>query len=239
MRNQFVEATLFDTAVGLLHPHAANWFVNGQVPALAGSGHPNVVPYDKFVTRSGEVFLGIGNDGQFRKFCEFCGVPELAADPRYASNGERNRNRVALRASIENLLADRDAAELCEALLKAGRAEEAYKLLEPKEFEGAGDQVYDFLLASAALVAVAGLSLAACGHKDRPRADLAASRVTTIGVNITMAVNSAIGMRIRLSTARVLHNNSNKPRTTCRPGRFEAMSARPVRGSTTATVNTA
>mgnify|MGYP001584419815 FL=1 len=117
---QFVEATLFDTAVGLLHPHAANWFVNGQVPVLAGSGHPNVVPYDKFVTRSGEVFLGIGNDGQFRKFCEFCGVPELAADPRYASNGERNRNRVALRASIETLLADRDAAELCEALLKAG-----------------------------------------------------------------------------------------------------------------------
>lgn len=117
---QFVDATLFDTAVGLLHPHAANWFVNGQVPALAGSGHPNVVPYDKFETRSGEVFLGIGNDGQFRKFCNFVGAPELAADPRYASNGERNRNRVTLRASIGILLADRDAVELCEALLKAG-----------------------------------------------------------------------------------------------------------------------
>ena len=117
---QFVEATLFDTAVGLLHPHAANWFVNGQVPVLAGSGHPNVVPYDKFETRSGEVFLGIGNDGQFRKFCAFVGAPELATDPRYASNGERNRNRIALRASIETLLADRDAAELCEGLLKAG-----------------------------------------------------------------------------------------------------------------------
>ncbi|WP_293390246.1 CoA transferase [Nevskia sp.] len=117
---QFVDATLFDTAVGLLHPHAANWFVNGQVPALAGSGHPNVVPYDKFETRSGEVFLGIGNDGQFRKFCNFVGAPELAADPRYASNGERDRNRVTLRASIGILLADRDAVELCEALLKAG-----------------------------------------------------------------------------------------------------------------------
>ncbi|WP_420466433.1 CaiB/BaiF CoA transferase family protein [Panacagrimonas sp.] len=119
-QGQFVEATLFDTAVGLLHPHAANWFVNGQVPVLAGSGHPNVVPYDKFETRSGEVFLGIGNDGQFRKFCAFVGAPELATDPRYASNGERNRNRIALRASIETLLADRDAAELCEGLLKAG-----------------------------------------------------------------------------------------------------------------------
>ena len=119
-QGQFVEATLFDTAVGLLHPHAANWFVNGQVPVLAGSGHPNVVPYDKFETRSGEVFLGIGNDGQFRKFCAFVGAPELATDARYASNGERNRNRIALRASIETLLADRDAAELCEGLLKAG-----------------------------------------------------------------------------------------------------------------------
>jgi len=117
---QFVDATLFDTAVGLLHPHAANWFVNGQVPALVGSGHPNVVPYDKFQTRTGEVFLGIGNDGQFRKFCTLVGAPELAADARYASNGERNRNRIALRASIETLLAPRDAAELCEALLKAG-----------------------------------------------------------------------------------------------------------------------
>ncbi len=117
---QFVDATLFDTAVGLLHPHASNWFVNGQVPSLVGSGHPNVVPYDKFQTRSGEVFLGIGNDGQFRKFCTFIGAPELAADPRYASNGERNRNRIPLRASIETLLATRDAAELCEALLEAG-----------------------------------------------------------------------------------------------------------------------
>lgn len=117
---QFIDISLFDTAVGLQHPHAANWFVDGQLPRLVGSGHPNVVPYDKFATRSGEIFLGIGNDGQFRKFCEFVGAPGLAADPRYASNGERNRNRDRLRASIEALLADRDAATLCQALLKAG-----------------------------------------------------------------------------------------------------------------------
>ncbi|MDT0496164.1 CoA transferase [Algiphilus sp. W345] len=117
---QFVDTTLFDTAVGLLHPHAANWFVNGQVPALVGSGHPNVVPYDKFSTRSGDIFLGIGNDGQFRKFCEFVGVPELATDPRYVGNAQRNRNRETLRASIEGLLAQHDAAALCESLLKAG-----------------------------------------------------------------------------------------------------------------------
>jgi formyl-CoA transferase len=117
---QFIDITLFDTAVSLLHPHAANWFLNGQPPRLVGSGHPNIVPYDKFMTRTGEIFLGIGNDGQFRKFCEFIGARELAADPRYATNGERNRHRAQLRASIEALLADRDGASLCEALLKAG-----------------------------------------------------------------------------------------------------------------------
>lgn len=117
---QFIDATLFDTAVGLLHPHAANWFLNGLVPPLVGSGHPNIVPYDKFETGSGEIFLGIGNDGQFRKFCEYLGAPELARDPRYANNGERNRNRIALRATIEALLADRDGVQLCDALLKAG-----------------------------------------------------------------------------------------------------------------------
>lgn len=80
--------------------------------------NPKVAPYDEFSTGCGEIFLGIDNDGQFRKFCAFIGAPEMAADPRYASNGERNRD--ALRASIEALLADRDATELCEALLKAG-----------------------------------------------------------------------------------------------------------------------
>lgn len=117
---QSVDVTLYDTAVSLLHPHAGNWFVSGQVPALAGSGHPNVVPYDKFRTRTGEIFLGIGNDVQFRKFCQYICAPELAADLRYRSNGERNRYREALRVAIESLLSDQDGAALCAGLLAVG-----------------------------------------------------------------------------------------------------------------------
>ena len=62
-RGQFVDATLYDTAVGLLHPPAANWFLSGKTPQLLGNGHPNIVPYDKFDTATVEVFLGVGNDG--------------------------------------------------------------------------------------------------------------------------------------------------------------------------------
>jgi crotonobetainyl-CoA:carnitine CoA-transferase CaiB-like acyl-CoA transferase len=117
---QFIDATLFDTTVGLLHPHAANYFIDGRTPVLQGSGHPNIVPYDKFRTRDGEMFLGIGNDGQFRKFCDFVGAPELARDPRFTSNAQRSHHRLELRQAIEGLLAHRDVESLCAALLDAG-----------------------------------------------------------------------------------------------------------------------
>jgi crotonobetainyl-CoA:carnitine CoA-transferase CaiB-like acyl-CoA transferase len=117
---QFIDLALYDTALSLLHPHAANWFMNGRTPHLQGSGHPNIVPYDKFRTRTGEMFLGVGNDGQFRKFCSMVGAPELADDPRFASNGQRSLNRDELRAIIERLLAGRELDSLCRGLLDAG-----------------------------------------------------------------------------------------------------------------------
>lgn len=131
---RFIDASLLDTAEGLLHPHAANWFVDGQQPQLAGSGHPDVAPYAKFAIRSGEIFLGICGDGQFRKFRELVGAPELATDPDFSRNGERSRNRDSLRAFIEAVPVDRGAAALCHALLKAGvPAGPAHSLPEGQE----------------------------------------------------------------------------------------------------------
>src|SRR3546814_646027 len=73
---QRVEATLFDTALSLLVPHAANWFCSGQAPGLTGNAHPNIAPYDQFDAGDGPIFLGILNDGQFRKFCERVARPD-------------------------------------------------------------------------------------------------------------------------------------------------------------------
>lgn len=120
-RGQAVELTLYDTALSLLHPHAANWFMDGREPHLVGSGHLTIVPYDKFSARDGEeIFIGIGNDGQFRKFCEHVGLDALASDPRFRRNGDRSVNRAALRPLIEEALAEKDAAAICTALLRAG-----------------------------------------------------------------------------------------------------------------------
>lgn len=119
-RGQRVEATLYDTALSLLLPHAANWFASGRAPGLLGSAHPNIAPYDKFRARDGEVFLGIVSNSQFHKLCRHMGREPLAGDPRFASNAQRIANRAELRREIEGALAELDGAALCEDLMRAG-----------------------------------------------------------------------------------------------------------------------
>ncbi len=119
-RGQRVEATLFDTAFSLLIPQAANWLASGKAPGLLGSAHPNIAPYDKYRVSDGDIFIGILNDGQFKRFCLHIGRADWPNDPRYASNAQRLRNRDALKAEIELVLKGVAAAPLCEALMKAG-----------------------------------------------------------------------------------------------------------------------
>lgn len=117
---QRVEATLFDTALSLLVPHAANWMYSDEVPGLLGSAHPNISPYDKFQCRDGQVFLGILNDRQFAKFCAAVGLDSLVEDPRFASNAVRLKHRCELRAEIEGALEHRERESLCKDLMRSG-----------------------------------------------------------------------------------------------------------------------
>ena len=119
-QGQRVEATLYDTALSLLLPHASNWFASNKVPELLGSAHPNIAPYDKFRARDGELFIGILNDGQFRRFCTEVGLDELAGDVRFCSNPQRVAHRQALKQRIEEAIRDRDSNMLCEALMRVG-----------------------------------------------------------------------------------------------------------------------
>ncbi len=119
-KGQQVDVSLFDTGVGLLFPHASNWFMNGKIPQRIGNAHPNVVPYDLFETATQPIFLAVGNNGQFRKALTILGRPELADDPRFLTNGLRNDNRDALREILGDLLAEHDGAELNTKFLEGG-----------------------------------------------------------------------------------------------------------------------
>ena len=119
-KGQRVEATLFDTGLSLLVPHAANWFYSGRAPRLLGSAHPNICPYDKFRAGDGEIFLGVANDGQFRKLCDAIGRPDLAADARFRTNASRLENRVALGGELEKAFSAYEVEPLCRDLMRAG-----------------------------------------------------------------------------------------------------------------------
>ena len=117
---QFIEVTLYDSAISLLHPHSANFFMSGETPGISGDSHPNISPYDQFATASCRIFLAIGNHRQFRRLCEELDRPDLAEDERFASNAQRIANRAALTAELESLFADRDGEALCSRLLEIG-----------------------------------------------------------------------------------------------------------------------
>lgn len=119
-RGQRVEATLFDTALSLLVPHASNWMYSARTPELLGSAHPNIAPYDRFECRDGPIFLGILNDRQFLRFCECVDLGALPGDERFARNASRLHHRDALRALIADALAHRMRDELCEGLMRMG-----------------------------------------------------------------------------------------------------------------------
>lgn len=118
---QFVDMTLYDTGVALMHPHIPNYFVSGgKLPALTGNAHPNICPYDRYPTKGVDVFLAIGNDRAFQRLCAELGRPDLADDERFKSNPDRLVNRDALTEILLDLLEDQDGEDLCARLLAKG-----------------------------------------------------------------------------------------------------------------------
>jgi len=97
-----------------------NYLVTGKAPGRAGNAHQNIVPYQVFAAADGHVIIAVGNDGQYAKFCEIAGHPELATDPRFAKNADRVRNRAVLVPMLEQIVRARPVAFWTERLEAAG-----------------------------------------------------------------------------------------------------------------------
>jgi formyl-CoA transferase len=117
---QFVDAALYDSALALTHPYAANWFMSQKPPKRTGNAHPNVAPYDQFKTKTKNIFLAVGNNRQFARFCAEIGRPDLPEDARFRENKDRTANLTALRREIEAALAAIDGEALITRLLDRG-----------------------------------------------------------------------------------------------------------------------
>jgi crotonobetainyl-CoA:carnitine CoA-transferase CaiB-like acyl-CoA transferase len=119
-KGQFIDATLYDSAIALHQPHAPNYFTAGQKPKLVGNSHGSLVPYSNFPTKGRNIAIAAGNDGQFRKLAQMLGKPELAQDPRFKTNKDRVAHRLELEAELRELLKDRDADSFSIELMKGG-----------------------------------------------------------------------------------------------------------------------
>jgi crotonobetainyl-CoA:carnitine CoA-transferase CaiB-like acyl-CoA transferase len=119
-KGQFVDATLYDSALALHQPHAPNYFMAGLKPKLYGNSHGNLAPYANFPTRGRNIVIGAGNDGQFRKLCKMLGKPEMADDPRFKTNKDRLANKAAMEVELAALTKDRDGEAFANELMVNG-----------------------------------------------------------------------------------------------------------------------
>jgi crotonobetainyl-CoA:carnitine CoA-transferase CaiB-like acyl-CoA transferase len=117
---QHIDLALLDVQVATLASQAMNYLATGTSPARLGNAHPNIVPYQAFETSDGYIILAVGNDSQFRRFCELAGKPELADDERFQKNRGRVENREALILQVKAIMLQKSGAEWLEALNARG-----------------------------------------------------------------------------------------------------------------------
>lgn len=117
---QYIDMALLDVQVALLANMNTNFLASGKPPVRWGNAHPNIVPYQTFQTRDGWIIVAVGNDGQFRKFVEAGGRPELADDERFATNPSRVRHRDTLVPILAEMVKARDKTDWIAALEAAG-----------------------------------------------------------------------------------------------------------------------
>ncbi len=101
-----IDVALNDSLLALFTYQAGRYFATGQVPRQEGNYHATISPYGTFAVSDGFINVAVATDGQYVRFCEAIRAPELADDPRFASNALRQEGRPELVRAIEARLRD-------------------------------------------------------------------------------------------------------------------------------------
>jgi crotonobetainyl-CoA:carnitine CoA-transferase CaiB-like acyl-CoA transferase len=117
---QQIDISLLDTQIAMLANQASNWLVGGVNPGRLGNRHPTVVPYKTYEVADGIMIIAIGNNGQFRTFCQEMGVGEWADDPKFVSSPQRLIHREELEQMIQDLVRPHDSTALIARLVAVG-----------------------------------------------------------------------------------------------------------------------
>jgi crotonobetainyl-CoA:carnitine CoA-transferase CaiB-like acyl-CoA transferase len=113
---QHIDLSLVDAQMAWLINQGTNYLTSGNVPHRNGNKHPNIVPYEVFEAADGHVIVAVGNDSQFRRFCDFVGHVEWADKPEFATNPARLAHREVLVPLVAEALRKLPAAQIIAGL---------------------------------------------------------------------------------------------------------------------------
>ena len=119
-RGQYIDTSLFEGALALSIWETAELWATGRVPGKLGSAHRLTAPYQALKTADGYITVGGNTQPLFERLCTTIGAPQLAADPRFATNDDRMANVSDLVAELEAALRPRTTDEWVAALVEGG-----------------------------------------------------------------------------------------------------------------------
>lgn len=117
---QEIDISLLDCQVSSLINVASNYLCSGAIPERMGNQHPNIVPYQVFPTKDGDLVVAVGNDEQFKRFAAALGAPELAEMDEFRHNHNRLKSKEKLVSFCTELLSKKTKKEWKAILDQAG-----------------------------------------------------------------------------------------------------------------------
>lgn len=119
-RGENISVSLINSTLSGLVNLTQQALVTGAEPARMGNAHTTIVPYQVFPTADAEIVVAAGNDSLYRRLCAAIDRPDLAEDPRYATNSERVAHRAELVEELTTTLRSHPADHWMEVLVEAG-----------------------------------------------------------------------------------------------------------------------
>ena len=117
---QKVEISILDGLIALQTPMASQYFATSKIPERIGSSSPFFGPIDTFKTKDRPINVSVFTEKLWVKLCKLMDMEHLISDPRFDSNDKRLKNRIVLKAILENKFQERGADEWLGLLEKEG-----------------------------------------------------------------------------------------------------------------------
>lgn len=119
-RGQHLDVSMLEGQLGLLDTAIGTYQADHVIPRPMGTAYRSLLPYQTFRTRTRDLAIAIGSDALWRAVCPLLGLEGLRDDPRYRTNGDRNRNRESLIATMQEAFLSRTYEEWESILVAAG-----------------------------------------------------------------------------------------------------------------------